>query len=233
MSMSMLSGAAYALSALCAMSAGTSGSAGVRMSYLGRSTVKLVGSDGFVVYIDPYAAGDYSDKADLVLVTHGHFDHNAVSKVGLKPGAVVAAPKGAVSGTYRAVREGDSFSVGSVQVLCVPAYNKNHARTSTVGYVVTIDGVVVYHAADTSFIPEMADLAALRIDYALFPTDGQWNMDGAEATRCAEAVRPRFAVAIHSSPIGSYDEARAARLTYDKTLKIAPGQTVTLTGQSG
>lgn len=142
------------------------------LTYFGRASVKFVGPGGFVVYIDPYAPGDYSQPADLVLVTHGHQDHNQVGLVTLKPGGVVVAPAGAVAGPSRVVTEGDVFSAGHAQVRVVPAYNANHKREVCVGYVISLDGVTIFHAGDTSLIPEMAALAPLKIDYAMFPTDG-------------------------------------------------------------
>lgn len=194
------------------------------MTYFGRSSLRLVGANGFTVYFDPYAPGDYSMPADLVLVTHGHGDHNAVNLVTMKPSGVVLAPRGAVHGRdYEAIGEGSVVQVGAVSVRAVAAYNKNHDRASCVGYVVDLGGLVVYHAGDTSYISEMASLADYGIDYALLPTDGFYNMDGLEAARCAEAVRARVAVAIHSSKDQLYSAANAARLTYGHVLAPAPG----------
>jgi L-ascorbate metabolism protein UlaG (beta-lactamase superfamily) len=199
------------------------------LTYFGRASVKLVSAEGYVVYIDPYAPGDYSQPADLVLVTHGHGDHNKVDLVHLKPTGVVVAPAGAVpSREHRPVKEGDAFAIGPVQVRAVAAYNKNHRRAECVGYVLTVDKVKLYHAGDTSLVPEMADLAPLGLDYALFPTDGFYNMDGAEARRCADLVKARHAVAIHSSPKELYDAERAALLQGPDVLPLAPGQVIAL-----
>lgn len=57
------------------------GSAGAELTYFGRSSVKIKTASGLVVYIDPYAPGDYSEPADLILVTHGHIDHNRVKLI--------------------------------------------------------------------------------------------------------------------------------------------------------
>ena len=199
------------------------------LTYLGRATVKLVTAGKTVVYIDPYASGDYSEPADLVLVTHGHEDHNQVKLVTVKPQGEIAAPAGAVQGkAYRTVKEGDQFQAGPVHVRVVPAYNSNHAREVSVGYVVTVDGVTLYHAGDTSLIPEMAALAPLHVDYALFPTDGFWNMGGEEARRCADLVKARFCIAIHSSPKGLYDAERAAKLAGPDVLRLEPGKVLVL-----
>jgi L-ascorbate metabolism protein UlaG (beta-lactamase superfamily) len=211
------------LSALAAAPAPT-------LTYFGRASVKLVSAENYVIYIDPFAPGDYSQPADLVLVTHGHGDHNKVDLVTLKPNGVVVAPVGAVPPRdHRPVKEGDAFSIGPVQLRAVAAYNKNHRRAECVGYLVTVDKVKLYHAGDTSLVPEMADLAPLGVDYALFPTDGFYNMDGAEARRCADLVKARHAMAIHSSPKEMYDAERAAQLKGPDVLALAPGQTLALT----
>jgi len=219
-----------ALAACCAMSAHAGG--GATLTYFGRSSVKLVGPGGFTVYIDPYAPGDYSAPADLVLVTHGHSDHNAVKLVTLKAGGRILAPRGAVSGRpFEIVKEGNVTVAGPVTVRAVAAYNSNHDRASCVGYVIEFGGLTVYHAGDTSYIPEMASYAAWGIDYALLPVDGYYNMDGAEAGRCAAAVKARFAVAIHSSKGGAYDAAAAASLAFPGALAPAPGTTIQLAGK--
>jgi L-ascorbate metabolism protein UlaG (beta-lactamase superfamily) len=197
------------------------------LTYFGRASVKIVTVEKAVIYIDPFAPGDYSEKADLVLVTHGHDDHNNVKLLTLKPGGQLVAPPGAVK-NGRNVREGDAFTVGSVDIRVVPAYNANHKREISVGYVLTVDGVKIYHAGDTSLIPEMAALEPLRIDYALFPTDGFWNMGGEEARRCADMVKARFAIAIHSSPKAIYDPERAARLKGPDVVPLEPGQALPL-----
>lgn len=201
--------------------------AGPTLTYYGRATVKIVTAERFVIYIDPFAPMDQPEVADLVLVTHGHSDHNKVSAVPRKDGTVVVAPAGAVKDA-RVVKEADVLTVGPVTITVVPAYNKNHAREESVGYVVSVNGVSLYHAGDTSFIPEMASLAALKVDYALFPADGYWNMGGEEARRCADAVKARHAIAIHSSPKGLYDAALAAKLQGPDVLPLAPGGTLIL-----
>lgn len=199
------------------------------LAYFGRSSVRVTSAAGFTVYFDPFAPGDYSIPADLVLVTHGHGDHNAVRLVTLKPEGVILAPSGAVSGhPYQTIHEGSEVQVGRVSVRAVAAYNKNHDRASCVGYVVDFGGLVVYHAGDTSYIPEMASLATYGIDYALLPTDGFYNMDGAEAARCAQAVQARVAIAIHSSKDQLFSAANARKLVYAHALAPEPGAILVL-----
>jgi L-ascorbate metabolism protein UlaG (beta-lactamase superfamily) len=182
------------------------------LTYFGRASVKIKTASNFVIYVDPYAPGDYSEAADLVLVTHGHGDHNQVKLVSRKAGCVVASPAGAVAAAgSRAVAEGGSLELagGSVKVLVLPAANKNHPREESVGYLLSFDGIVLYHAGDTSYLPEMESYAKYSIDYALLPCDGFYNMGSAEAARSAAAMKAKRVVPIHSDKAGEFNEKNA------------------------
>lgn len=207
------------------------GNAGAGLTWFGRSSAKIRTAGGLVVYIDPYAPGDYSEAADLVLVTHGHSDHNQVGLVTRKPQSQVIAPAGAlpagIAGSRVAV-EGQSFPVGSVTVTALPAANKNHHRGECVGYLVAFDGIVVYHAGDTSWLPEMAGWGGYQIDYALLPCDGFYNMGPDEASRCAAAMGAKRVVPIHSSRNGLFDALNAKAVTGKDVIVLEPGGKVGL-----
>lgn len=193
--------------------------------YFGRATVKIRTASGFVLYIDPFAPGDYSESADLVLVSHGHGDHNRVDLVRLKPGAVIASAPGAVPGKgVRFLAEGDSFQAGGVTVRALPASNKNHRRGETLGFLVAFDGIVVYHASDTSRLPEMESFSKYGIGYALLPCDGFYNMGPEEASRCAAAVQARVVIPIHSSKSELFDPKNARAVRGPEVLVLEPGQ---------
>ncbi len=196
------------------------------LTYYGRASVKIKTASGLVIYIDPYQ-GDYSEPADLVLVTHGHSDHNAVDKVAMKKDCAVVAPKGAASAKFaaRPIAEGQELEVAGVTVAAVPANNKNHARGSSVGYVLVFDGLTLYHSGDTNKLPEMAALASRKIDWALFCTDGFYNMGAAEAAECAALVVAKRSIPIHSSPNGLHDPKTA-----EAYAKAAPGGLVVPVG---
>jgi len=198
------------------------------LTYYGRASVKIRAASGAVIYIDPFQ-GDYSEPADLVLVTHGHDDHNAVAKVKQKPGCLVVAPSGAVPSRFspRALAEGQTLEAAGIKVEAVAAYNKNHERGSSVGYLVELDGLVLYHSGDTNRIPEMPALASRKIDWALLCTDGKWNMGPAEAADCAALVGAKRSIPIHSSPAGLVDERNEAAFA-----AAAPGALVVKRGDS-
>ena len=194
------------------------------LTYIGHASVKIVASDGTVLYIDPaYSEWDYAnDPADYILVTHGHDDHKPHRSLKLKEGGQkidnTMALQGGVYGT---------FDLGPFKVEAVAAGgNRNHDVRYCVGYLVTVDGITIYHAGDTSKIDQMNDLSSRHIDYAMYPIDGMYNMDATEAEEVANLVG-----ACCNIPIHEYDEAGSKKsdkfnpkgrmvLEYGQTIKI-------------
>lgn len=206
--------------------------AGAELSYFGRASLKIRTSTGLVIYVDPYAPGDYSQPADLILVTHGHGDHNQVKLVTRKAGTVVAAPAGAVSDkTSHVVSEGQSFMVGSsgeIKVSVLPASNRNHPRSECVGYLVSFDGIVIYHAGDTNRLPEMSGYGKYGISYALLPCDDFYNMGPTEASQCAADMKAKRVIPIHSSKDGNFNEKNASAIKGDIVIVLKPGEAIKL-----
>ena len=197
------------------------------LTYIGHASVKIVAQDGSVLYIDPaYSKGDYSAPADYILVTHGHDDHKPTSALKLKEGGVkIDNFKALVKGEYK------TFDFGPFKVEAVPAGgNPNHDIRYCVGYIVTVDGVKIYHAGDTSMIEQMKDLTARKIDYAMYPIDGQFNMDAVEATEVANLVGARYNIPIHefdqpgSKKSDKFTPKGRLVLEYGQTITVKPGK---------
>jgi L-ascorbate metabolism protein UlaG (beta-lactamase superfamily) len=199
------------------------------LSYLGRSSIRIKTASGFVVYIDPYAPGDYSTPADLVLVSHGHGDHNAVGKTTRKPDAIVLAPAGAVERIpSTSIAEGEVRTVGPVTVRALPAANTNHPRGYGVGYLLSFDGIHLYFSGDTSRLPEMAGWKGYDIDYALLCCDGFYNMGAEEAARSAAEMGAKRIIPIHTSKDGVFDAKVARSVKYGAVTVVEPGATIEL-----
>ncbi len=165
------------------------------LTWIGHGSAKLSHGD-VVLYIDPFFPGDYTQPADVVLVTHNHFDHNQVELITQKPNCVVIAPEQALQdGAYI------DTEICGMRILAVQARNKNHKIDECVGYVVTVDGIRIYFAGDTSTTDDMSrKLSGMGLDYALLPIDGIYNMDAAEASDCAAELHVRVAIPIHNDP---------------------------------
>ncbi len=191
--------------------------------YQGHGSFRMTGNNGAVLYLDPFAGSGYEKPADIVLVTHQHGDHNQISKVTRAPGCRIIQ-------NFDALKDGEyrSFSVKGFQIEAVPAYNRNHRREECVGFLVEADGVRCYFAGDTSETAEMAGLRERKIDYAFFPIDGVYNMDAAEASRCAAAVRARHSVPVHTCPGALFSEDAAAEFRAEGKLVLHPGEEVRL-----
>ena len=115
--------------------------------YQGQASIRIITDEGKVIYIDPYAGEDYGPEADLILVTHPHFDHSQTDKVENRN------PDCQIITQNEAIREGEHqvFELGYVTVEAVEAgYNPYHDVNECVGYVLTFsNGKSVYVTGDT------------------------------------------------------------------------------------
>lgn len=180
--------------------------------WLGHDTFRISGSR--TIYTDPFQI-NRKDHADLILITHEHYDHCSPEDVGKLKGSetvVVAPPDCAekLGGPVKTVRPGDRLAINGVEIQAVPAYNTNkqfHTKDrSWVGYLITMDGQTIYLAGDTDLIPEMSALGP--VDVALLPVSGTYVMTAAEAAEAARIIKPKTAVPMHfGSIVGSSSDA--------------------------
>ena len=163
--------------------------------FQGHASCRITTRSGAVIYIDPFAGEGYDLPADLVLITHEHGDHNDLSKVTLKPdGVVIRSADALAGGQYH------NFDAAGVHIQTVPAGNRNHDPKECVGYILTMDGITLYHAGDTSTMPHMSVLAPRKLDWVLLPVDGIYNMDPAEASTCAKRISGKHTIPITHRP---------------------------------
>ncbi|MBP7110598.1 MAG: MBL fold metallo-hydrolase [Firmicutes bacterium] len=188
------------------------------LTLIGHASMKIRTQEGIVIYVDPYYKGDYSEEADIILVSHEHSDHNKIEMCRQKAGCKILRVKDTINkdGSY------NSYEFFGVKIEPVPASNKNHPISSTNGFLISFDGLVVYHAADTSMLPQMAGLKSRGIDYAFFPIDGQYNMNAEEAMECAKLIGARHNIPMH------YFNADVKAFKPDNLLIIGYGETIEL-----
>jgi L-ascorbate metabolism protein UlaG (beta-lactamase superfamily) len=182
-----------------------------KIHWLGHDTIWLEGS--VKVCIDPFQINT-KRPADLILITHEHFDHcspDDVAKIQQKETTIVtdAASAKKLRGDVRIVAPGDSLKLKGVDIEVGPAYNTNKdfhpKKAAMLSFVVSLDGVRYYHAGDTDYIPEMNDL---RVDVAFLPVSGTYVMTAEEAIQAARVIKPRLAIPMHYGAIvGSEDDA--------------------------
>jgi len=160
----------------------------VTITFVGHGTLVIQWGQ-LVVHVDPVGEyGDYAKlpKADLVLVTHDHFDHldAAAIEAARKQGTeIVLTAKCAAKVKGTVMANGDRRTFKGIDVEAVPAYNIKHERSAGKpfhpkgegnGYVLTLGGLRVYVAGDTENTPEMKALAG--IDVAFLPMNLPYTM---------------------------------------------------------
>ena len=207
-------------------------------------SIEWLGHSGFrvrvgraVVYIDPYRVADDAPPADLILVTHGHYDHFSpqdVERLTTRNTWLVgpAAVAERVSGQVHSIAPGEVLEdelVRGVHVAAIAAYNTSkrgpdgepfHPREAGwVGYEVNVRGERLYHSGDTDVIPEMDSVTG--VDVALLPVSGTYVMTPQEAAEAARRIQPRVAVPMHwGEHLGTMDDARAFAERADVEVRI-------------
>jgi L-ascorbate metabolism protein UlaG (beta-lactamase superfamily) len=194
------------------------------LDWLGHSGFRIR-ARGATIYIDPYRAPD-GPQADLILVTHGHYDHYSPQDVErlshegtwlVAPAAVAERARGKVA----SIAPGEDLELeaaAGVEVAAVAAYNTSkrdregrlfHPREAGwVGFHLNVRGERLYHSGDTDVIPEMDDVVG--VDVALLPVSGTYVMTAGEAAEAARRIQPRVAVPMHwGEHIGTREDADA------------------------
>lgn len=196
-----------------------------------------LGHDGFLIennkkiYIDPYKISDGLPKADILLITHSHYDHcslDDIKKV-ISPETIVIAPPDCQSNIARfkvkqliPLTPYKSVDIEGIKIEGFPAYNTNkpfHPKENEwLGYIINIDNTRIYHAGDTDFIPEMRELK--NIDIALLPISGVYVMDPREAAMAVKVINPEIVIPMHYGSIvgGNKEKQEFMELVKDKVV---------------
>lgn len=185
-----------------------------QINWLGHDGFDIATSAGSVI-IDPFQV-ESRRQADILLITHPHNDHCSIDDITklIKPSTVIvtepdSAEKLAVAkitGDTRTLQPGDTLTVNGLVIEAVPAYNTNkkfHPKQNNwLGFIITVDGVRIYHSGDTDIIPEMS---ALSVDIALLPVSGTYVMTADEAVIAAGQIKPKTAIPMHYNTIVGTD----------------------------
>jgi L-ascorbate metabolism protein UlaG (beta-lactamase superfamily) len=174
--------------------------------------IQWLGHDGFridaekTIYFDPYEITG-GPKADLIFISHEHFDHCSPEDVARIQGSdtVIITEKDSakkLTGDVRILKPGETLTLDDIKVQAVPSYNTDKAfhpkANNWLGFVVEVEGVKVYHAGDCDFIPEMKDL---EVDIAFLPVSGTYVMTAEQAVEAALAINPKLAIPMHYGAI--------------------------------
>ena len=173
----------------------------------GHSSINISASKE--IWIDPFKLDRYYGNADIILITHPHYDHfspDDIEKV-KKEDSVIVAPCDIESADYKLL-PGDELEIDGVVIRAVPAYNKlkpfHPKKNNWLGYIVTIDGETFYICGDTDKTKEAESISC---DTLLVPCGGTYTMNAKEAASLANCINPKKAIPTHyGSIVGSVND---------------------------
>ncbi len=200
---------------------------------IGKIELKWLGHSGFLInnskkiYIDPYNIPENSEKADIILITHSHYDHCSFEDINkiIQEGTKIIMPADCQSKITRfetpikmeVIQQGQELDLGDLKISAVPAYNIDkqfHPKDDAwLGYLIKMNDVLIYHAGDTDVIPEMQKLTGHRQEgkefVALLPVGGRFTMSAEEAAEAANIIKPTLAIPMHyGSIVGTEKDAQ-------------------------
>lgn len=186
---------------------------GVEIGFLGHSGFFI--KNGKKIAIDPYnVSSEFNEKADLILITHSHYDHCSIKDIEklVYDGTIIICTADSQSKVMKiegielqVIEAGDEIELDRIKINVIPAYNikkEFHPKSEGwVGYVIKMDNVIVYHAGDTDFIPEMKKLTGHGKHgnefVALLPVSGKYVMDPEQAAKAASIISPDISIPMH------------------------------------
>ena len=172
------------------------------------------------IYIDPFKIDRNYNDADIVFITHDHFDHYSeedIDKV-INENTTIIIPeelltkllrKGINKNAIITVEPNEKYMVQGIKFETIPAYNTNKTfhpkENGWVGYIIVIDGIRYYIAGDTDITEENRKV---KCDVAFVPVGGTYTMNYSEAAELVNIIKPKIAVPIHyGSVVGTKQDA--------------------------
>jgi len=198
----------------------------IEMEWLGHDGFKIKNSK--IIYIDPFKISS-NEKADLILITHEHFDHLSIEdikKIYNNKTIIIASNicrKNLINFNSKFINPGEKLKMDNILIEAVYSYNPNkkfHPKNDLRnGYIININNKRIYHAGDTDLIPEMNNIK--NIDLALLPISGTYVMDVNEAVEAVKIIKPKIAIPMHiNSIIGTMKEAEEFKKLANKFCKV-------------
>lgn len=172
------------------------------------------------IYTDPFKLNKIYSDADIILITHSHYDHFSeedIKKVKKEDTKIVITDDlydqtielGFDKENIFMVKPNQNLEINNIKIKAIPAYNTNknfHPKENNwVGYILEINDVKYYIAGDTDITEENK---AIKCDVAFVPVGGTYTMTGKEAATLVNEIKPKIAIPVHYGVIvGTKEDA--------------------------
>lgn len=167
------------------------------------SSIKI--SKGPTIYIDPFKIEKTTNDADIILITHDHYDHYSLEDIEKiwKQNTIIVAPKTVKDlSKMILVEPNNTYEVKNIKIETIASYNINkqfHPKQNEwVGYIIEIQGTRYYIAGDTDITPENKQI---KCDVAFLPVGGTYTMTAEESAELANIIKPKIAIPTHYGSI--------------------------------
>ena len=183
--------------------------------------------DNKIIYIDPYSLTSNANDADLIFITHDHYDHFSIEDIKIveKSNTIFIIPESMLENAIKSgikenriikIKPNQNYKYENLKIETIPAYNVNkkfHPKENNwVGYLIEYNNVVYYIAGDTDITNENKKV---KCDIAFVPIGGTYTMNYKEAAKLINEIKPKFVVPIHYGKIvGTKQDA----LNFEKLL---------------
>lgn len=177
------------------------------------SSIKITGDK--VIYFDPYKIRRKTKDADIIFITHNHYDHFdllSINKI-KNENTIIVMPNSCIRelkeidkeinmANYIGVNPKEQYFIKGINVETVSSYNLDkeyHKKDNNwVGYIITIGDEKIYVAGDTDYLK---DLDKIKCDIALIPIGGTYTMNVEEAAKLVNKIKPKVAIPTHYGSI--------------------------------
>lgn len=193
------------------------------------SSIRIEGET--VLYFDPFRIQKETNDADIVFVTHAHYDHFSpedIKKISCDK-TVFVMPKsmehevrdyGFTEENTVFMEAGDVTSVKGVTIEAVPSYNVDkpmHPKENGwLGYIVTIDDVNIYISGDCDAMPE-----EISCDLAMIPIGGTYTMNPSEAAEWINKMKAEIVIPTHyGTLVGTTQDVEVFKSLVNDTIRI-------------
>ena len=198
---------------------------------LGHATIKIKYMDK-TIYFDPYKIKEQYNDADIIFITHEHYDHFSkedIMKVKKLNTKIIltediygrALEMGFEAANIITVEPSNNYTIEDIKFETVISYNVNkqfHPKNNNwVGYIIEINNVKYYIAGDTDITEQNKKV---KCDVAFLPVGGTYTMDYKEAADLANEIEPRVVVPIHyETLVGTRDDAEKFKKLVKENIK--------------